>query len=129
MAAANRRSGKPVRREEREKGEPAARCEAISRLALESARLGAERDDDELLSLAETSAREAKELVSSLPGHPPWGAQADAALARVALARGRFDEAADSARSALAALQSAMREDLNLDVVVPVANVLVQSEQ
>ena len=41
------------------------------------------------MALAERSAAEASELAATLPGHPPWGAQADAARARVALARGR----------------------------------------
>ena len=70
-----------------EQGRPAARCEALARLALEAATLGAERADEELLALAEQSAKDAKELMGVLPGHPPWGAEADAALAQVALAR------------------------------------------
>jgi tetratricopeptide (TPR) repeat protein len=107
-----------------ESGQAAARCEALARLALESSRLGAEREDDELLDVAERSAKEAAELASGLPGHPPWGAQADAAVARVALARGRNEEAAEHARSAMAALQSAMHEDRDLDIVLPVANAL-----
>ncbi len=45
-----------------EQGRSAARCEILARLALESARLGAERGDEELLVLAERSAGEAKEL-------------------------------------------------------------------
>ncbi|MDP8962158.1 MAG: AAA family ATPase, partial [Actinomycetota bacterium] len=39
-----------------DQGRPAARCEALARLALEACRLGAERGDEELLSLAERSA-------------------------------------------------------------------------
>ena len=69
-------------------GRAAARCEILARLALEAARLGAERGDEELLELAERSAAEAKELAPLFAGHQPWGAQADAALAEVALARG-----------------------------------------
>jgi len=106
-----------------ERGQPAARCEALSRLAIEASRLGVERDDGELLAIAERSARQAQELISALPGHPPWGAQADAALARVELSRGRTEEATAFARSALASLQSAMHEDLHLDVALPVASV------
>jgi DNA-binding CsgD family transcriptional regulator len=104
-----------------EQGRPAGRCEALARLAVESGRLGAQQDDEELLALAERSAKEAKDLMELLPGHPPWGAQADAALAEVALARGDADQAAEAARSAFAALESAMHEDLYLDVVLPVA--------
>ena len=62
-----------------EQGRPAARCEALAALALEAARLGAARSDDELLELAERSAKDAKDIVQVLPGHPPWGAAADAA--------------------------------------------------
>ncbi len=108
-----------------ESRQPAARCEALARLAVETSRLGAEREDDELLDVAERAAREAAELAAALPGHPPWGAQADAALARVALARRREEEAVTHARSAMASLSSAMHEDRHLDVVLPVANVFL----
>ena len=72
-----------------EQGQPAARCEALARLALEAVRAG--RRDAATRScsdVAERSAQRGAELAPHLPGHPPWGAQADAALARVALARG-----------------------------------------
>ena len=39
-------------------------------------------------ALAQRAATEAKGLMAILPGHPLWGAQADAALARVYRARG-----------------------------------------
>lgn len=110
-----------------DQGRPAARCEALARLALESARLGAENRDDELLALAEASAEEAKKLISILPGRPLWGAQADAALAEVALARGDQQLALDAARSALATIHAAQREDPNLDIVLPVAKVILGS--
>ncbi|MDP9297950.1 MAG: AAA family ATPase [Actinomycetota bacterium] len=109
-------------------GHPAARCEALARLALQASRLGAEREDDELLDLGERAAKGAAALADGLPGHPPWGAQASAALARVELARGRTDEAADHARSALTNLQSAMHEDHDLDVAVAVANALIAAD-
>ena len=108
-----------------ESGLPAAKCEALARLAMEASRMGAELEDAELLELAERSAEEAADLAEALPGHPPWGAEADAALARVELARGRGSEAADHARTAMASLQSAMHEDRYLDVVLPVANTLM----
>jgi DNA-binding CsgD family transcriptional regulator/tetratricopeptide (TPR) repeat protein len=110
-----------------EQGRPAARCEALARLALEAAALGAERADEELLELAERSARDAKELTGVLPGHPPWGAEADSALARVALARGEPERAAEAARSAFAALQAAHREDVFLGIVLPAARVLLEA--
>ena len=111
-----------------ESRQPAARCQALARLAVETARLGAEREDDELLDVAERAAREAAELAASLPGHPPWGAEADAALARVALVRGRNDESLEHARSAMASLMSAMHEDQHLDVVLAVANTFVVTD-
>ncbi len=60
---------------------PAVRCEVLAALALASATLGSERKDEELLAMGERAASEAKELLGLLPGHAPWGAKADAALA------------------------------------------------
>jgi DNA-binding CsgD family transcriptional regulator len=110
-----------------DQGRPAARCEALARLALEAAALGTERADDDLLALAEQSARDAKELMGVLPGHPPWGAEADTALARVALVRGERESAAEAARSAFAALGAAHRQDVFLGIVLPAAGVLLVS--
>ena len=108
-----------------EQGRPAGRCEALAKLALEAALLGAERGDEELLALAERSAKDTKELVSVLPGHPPWGAEADSALAQVAFARGAREDAAEAARSAFAALGAAHLEDLFLRIVLPASRVLL----
>jgi DNA-binding CsgD family transcriptional regulator/tetratricopeptide (TPR) repeat protein len=110
-----------------ESGLPAVKCEATARLALEASRLGVELEDADLLEVAERSAVEAAGLAAGLPGHPPWGAQADAALAQVELSRGRTEEAADHARAAMASLQSGMHEDRYLDVVVPVGKALMDS--
>jgi tetratricopeptide (TPR) repeat protein/DNA-binding CsgD family transcriptional regulator len=107
-----------------EQGRPAARCEVLALLALESARLGAAGGDVHLLDTAERAATEAKELNGLLPGHPPWGAQADAALARVALARGERDEAESAARSAMNAFESALTEDAHLEILLPAAEAL-----
>ena len=107
-----------------EQGHPAARCEALAQLAITAARMGAERDDRALLDVAERSGLEAAALAPDLPGHPPWGAKADAALAQVALARGDADGALEHARSSMAALQAALHEDLYLDVITPVARVM-----
>src|SRR5439155_12895015 len=96
-------------------------------LAVEAARLGASRGDDDLMDLAERSAKEASELSEALPGHPPWGAQADAARALVAHARGSTDEATALALAAVGALQQARHEDLNLDVLLPVGHVLKET--
>jgi DNA-binding CsgD family transcriptional regulator len=108
-----------------EHARPAARCEALSILALAAASLGAERADEELLALAEWSAKEAKELVRLLPGHPPWGAEADSALAQVALARGANDAAAEAARCAFETLRAAHLEDLFLHIVLPAARAIL----
>ncbi len=108
-----------------DEGRPAARCEALARLALEAARLGAARGDGELLRLAEGAAFEAKEVIGVLAGHPPWGAQADGAIARVALANGDVERAALAGASALRALEEALHEDVNLDVLLPAARALL----
>jgi DNA-binding NarL/FixJ family response regulator len=104
-----------------EHGRPAARCEIQALLALEVARLGAEQSDETLLDHGQRHARETLALVGSLPGHPPWAAQAHAALARVALARGAVEEAATEGRVALDALDTAVREDMHLEVLLPAA--------
>jgi DNA-binding NarL/FixJ family response regulator len=64
-------------------------------------------------------------LVELLAGHPPWGAQSDAALARVALARGQSERAVEAARSAFAALESSLHEDAHLEVLLPVAEAMI----
>jgi DNA-binding CsgD family transcriptional regulator/tetratricopeptide (TPR) repeat protein len=105
-------------------GRAAARCEALARMAIEAARLGAEQDDAELMDLAERSAADAKALVAQLPGHPTWGPQADAAVARVALARGDVPAAVSAAVAAIQALQVSSNEDANLEIVIPVARAI-----
>jgi DNA-binding NarL/FixJ family response regulator len=105
-------------------GRAAARCEALARLSLESAGVGARTSNDELLDLAESTAREASTLAARLPGHAPWGAQADAALSTVALARGEIEAAVAAASRAVQALQEGLHEDLNLDVFLPAARAL-----
>ena len=110
-----------------EQGLTAARCEALALLALKAAWWGAEHGDRELLAVAETSAKEAKGLVDLIPGHPPWRAQADAALARVEMARGDKEAAVRSAMSSLAHLQSAMQEDLHVEILLPVAEVVMSA--
>ncbi|MGH2680774.1 MAG: helix-turn-helix transcriptional regulator [Actinomycetota bacterium] len=103
---------------------PAARCEASAALALVSATLGSRQGDDEALAQAERAAADVKTLLPILSGHAPWGAKADAALAIVALARGQTEEAVGSARAATSALLGAKHEDLNLDILLPVATAI-----
>jgi DNA-binding CsgD family transcriptional regulator len=102
-----------------EQGRPAGRCEILARMALEAARLGAERGDQELLELAGRSAAEVKELVPLFVGHQPWGASADAALAEVALARGDLKAAGEAGRAVVGAIMEAMREDVYPELLLP----------
>src|SRR5439155_376792 len=85
-----------------EHGLLAARAETLAVLAMEAARLGSQTKDAELLAVARKAAADTKTAMEQLPGHAPWGAQADAALARVALAEGNTDEALTAARTAVA---------------------------
>ena len=119
-----------------EGGRASARCEALARLALEAASLVArpvpgESDpaahdgpDPALLELIERAASQANELLPLLPGHAAWGAQADAALATVALARGDVPAAVMAGGAALEALQAGLHEDANLEIVIPAARAL-----
>ena len=59
-----------------------------------------------------------------LPGHAPWGAQADAALATVALTRGDFAGAVMAGGAAVQALQAALHEDASLEILIPAARAL-----
>jgi len=102
-----------------DQGRPAGRCEVLARLALEAARLGAERGDEELLDLAERSATEAKELAALFVTHHPWGAQGDAALAEVALARGDLAGAARSGMAVVAEFMESKHEDLYPEMLLP----------
>jgi DNA-binding NarL/FixJ family response regulator len=120
-----------------ESGRVSARCEALARLAIEAARLVASGasvgstataeggPDPALVDLVERSAAQVKELLSLLPGHAPWGAQADAALSAVALARGDTMAAAMSGGAALQALQAGLHEDASLEIVIPAAKAVL----
>jgi DNA-binding NarL/FixJ family response regulator len=110
-----------------DQGLTAARCESLALLSVETARLGSESKDEDLLDLAERSAKETKEMAGVLPGHPPWGAQADAAVARIALARGNPEVAVGAARSAFEGLEATLHEDAHLEVLLPAAEALIQS--
>ena len=119
-----------------EEGRASARCEALARLAIEAARLarsgaadgsaGSEdgAPDSDLVELVERSAAQVKELLPLLPGHAPWGAQADAALATVALARGDIPGAVLAGGACVQALQAGLHEDASLEIVIPAARAL-----
>jgi DNA-binding CsgD family transcriptional regulator len=111
---------------------PAARCEALARLALEASRLGAaaaaggaQPAAAALLELAESTSSQVRDLLGLLPGRPPWGAFADAALARVRLARGDVAGAAAAGGAVVEWLQGALREDAFLEIVLPAARALL----
>jgi DNA-binding NarL/FixJ family response regulator/tetratricopeptide (TPR) repeat protein len=112
-----------------ESGGASARCDALARQALVGAQLvahaGADQDLEDLADLVERSAAQVHELSGVLPGHPSWGAQADAALATLALRRGDVAAAAASAGAALQALQAGLHEDTSLDIVLPAARALL----
>jgi DNA-binding NarL/FixJ family response regulator len=113
-----------------EGGSASARCEALARLAIEAARLVARgRPDDAadtaLVEIVERSAAQVKELLPLLPGHAPWGAQADAALSAVALARGDIGPAVMAGGAALQALQAGLHEDVSLEIVIPAARAVL----
>jgi DNA-binding CsgD family transcriptional regulator len=110
-----------------EQGSPAARCEALARLAIETARLGGRQRDDELLALAEGAAQQAIELAGSLPGHPPWRAQAHAALTYVRSTRAEADGALESARSALRDITASGQTELFLEIWLPCARAILKT--
>jgi DNA-binding NarL/FixJ family response regulator len=113
-----------------EAGQASARCDALARLAVEAARL-ISRDstlrgpDPALVELVERSAAQVKEALPLLPGHAPWGAQADAALATVALAQGETVSAATLGGAALQALEAAHHEDTSLEILIPAARAIL----
>jgi len=104
---------------------PAEQCEALALLALETARASATDGDETLLGTAESAAREARQLCTDLAGHPLWGAQAAAASAEVALARGDAPLALEHARTALAELHAAQSEDPHLEILLPAARTVL----
>ena len=104
-----------------ESGRTSARCEALARLALVAAALASGEPADPRAEVAERSATQVKELLPLLPGHASWGAQADAALATLALHRGDVEAAATAAGAAIQALQNGLHEDTSLDILIPAA--------
>jgi class 3 adenylate cyclase/DNA-binding CsgD family transcriptional regulator/tetratricopeptide (TPR) repeat protein len=89
-----------------DRGSPAGRCELLALLATESARLGAGLGDEDLLTRARAWAEDAGRLARGLPkSDAPWEAQAEAALAQVALARGDADAAIEHGLASIAELR------------------------
>jgi DNA-binding NarL/FixJ family response regulator/tetratricopeptide (TPR) repeat protein len=113
-----------------ESGRASGRCEALARQAIEAARLvwASAQDGDadpELIELVDRSAAQVKELLPLLPGHAPWGAQVDAAIASVALRRGDVEAAVTAGGAAFQALQAGLHEDTSLEIVLPAARAIL----
>lgn len=108
-----------------EQARPAARCDALASFAAHAARLGAARGDAALLAEAERAAGEAEGVARTLPGHPPWGAIALGARARVLLARGDVPGALDLGRRIMRLLQEAAHEDFVLEALLPAATAVI----
>jgi DNA-binding NarL/FixJ family response regulator len=105
-----------------EAGPTSARCETLAGLAMTAATLVArDASDAALAELVGRSAAQVHELRALLPGHAAWGAQADAALATIALVRGDVEQAVMAGGAALSALQAGLHEDASLDIVIPAA--------
>jgi DNA-binding NarL/FixJ family response regulator len=119
-----------------ETGRAAARCEALARLALIAAQFVAPDETStastpdtgsstsRLAELVERTAGQVKELLPVLPGHAPWGAQADVALATVFLVRGDIEAAVMAAGGALRALETGLHEDTSLEILLPAARAI-----
>ena len=99
-----------------EQGKPAAVCEALALLALEAGRLGHETSDAELLDLAEEAASRTIAMSTSLPGHPPWRAEGNAALTHVRRALPERGDALETARAAMEEIVASEQDELFLDI-------------
>ena len=77
------------------------RCQALSRLAFECARIGTITGDPAALRMAKQAASETLATVRPMSGPLPWEAEAHAALALVADAEGDGRTAATEARAGL----------------------------
>jgi DNA-binding CsgD family transcriptional regulator len=106
---------------------PAAQCEAVALLALHTARAGASSGDETMLATAESAAAETRRLCAELAGHPLWAAQAAAASAEVALARGNSALALEMGRLALAEYRAATSEDPHLEILLPAARAILSA--
>jgi class 3 adenylate cyclase/DNA-binding CsgD family transcriptional regulator len=113
-----------------DRGSPAARCEILALLAIESVRHAVANEDDELLAAAQRWADDTLRLAKALPGDLSWEAQAHAALGQIALARG---ETQDAERAALLALSTLERTRHFYKLILPdilllVARALAESD-
>ncbi len=108
-----------------EQTSPAGQCEALARLAFETARIGVDQKIESLLGVAESTAVRVRELAATMEGMLPWDAMAHAVQALVAHEQGRTEDAADAARSALDILQPRLNPTHYLDVLWAIGRVLV----
>lgn len=108
-----------------EQGKPAARSDALSWFASYAVRLGERLHADALIDAARQAVSELEVTAAGLPGHAPWIPRGLAVRASLARIDGNLDAALGYARSALAQLRSAVREELSLDVLLPAAQVIM----
>lgn len=111
-----------------EHSSPAGRCQALATLAMESVKLAALEDDEEMLRTAESTAKEAKAQAESLPGTLPWEAQAWGVIALAQHLTGSSDQAADSVRNALSLLEPRFNPAEYLDVLWMAARILLDQK-
>jgi len=108
-----------------EQGRPAQLCDMLATFVIHAARLGVMLGDEDLVQETARAIGEVEVLCRSLPGHPPWRARALAAQSRLALARGDKLAAAEAGRAALDLLRVAVREALELDVLLPASAAII----
>ena len=105
-----------------EGGRAAARCEAArpARARGVPASLRPERRTRRSSSSSSDRRRRSRTLLPLLPGHAPWGAQADAASSAVApRARRRSDRRRWQVARRFEALEAALHEDASLEIADP----------
>lgn len=79
----------------------AGRAQAYCALAIESAKLGVQLEDLQLIEQARSAANETLDCIRPMSGQLPWEGVAHAVLAVAADTNGDADEAAEEARTAL----------------------------
>jgi DNA-binding CsgD family transcriptional regulator len=110
----------------REQEKPAERCGFLADATLASMRLAVAQSNEPLIELSRSAADEVVTLAASLPGHPPYGSQARAALA---LAGSRGDKAAASelAVRALKDWQAAQIDDIPVALFLTLGQAIATS--
>jgi DNA-binding CsgD family transcriptional regulator len=110
----------------REQEKPAERCGFFADAALASMRLAVAQGDEPLIELSRSAADEVVTVAGSLPGHPPYGSQARAALA-AAGSRGDKAAASELAIRALKDWDAAQIDDIPLALFLTLGQALATS--